>query len=126
IQKRNRMTIINKKHPDIQENASGRNLVFLSLQNDKDIYFTNTAARKFNLQAGKYLHFINEEKEWFFIQNDDKDGFMLNADGKSSSRAVIVINKPLVSMFRKSTGFTGPVRLCLMKTSKIYKDQPMV
>ncbi|MFL5810050.1 MAG: hypothetical protein ACJ749_11055 [Flavisolibacter sp.] len=120
------MIVINKNHPDILANATGKNYVFVSIRNGNDFYFSSAAARQFGLKAGKFLHFLNEGKQWFFYQNDDSNGFMLNKDSKESSNALRVVNKPLVEMFRKTVVNGGYVKFFLIKASMKHKDQELV
>lgn len=106
------MAIINKKHPEILDSASGKNECYVSLHEDR-LYFTNTAAKLFKLVPGRFLQFVNDGAHWSFFQNDDPDGFTIQADSKQNSNAVMVCNRALIKMIMRSTRMGSGARLFL-------------
>jgi hypothetical protein len=115
-----KIEIINRKHPKILELSKSRGSVYVSIIEDKEMYFTSRAAVELDLKVDKYLHFMNDGQEWKFYQNDNPDGFPLTADSTANSYAVKVSSRGLIQMFRKSTGFTDKrVRLLLHHTDQI-------
>lgn len=100
------MGIINKKHPDIHTAAKWKSRVFMSLPDDKVVYFSTGACSQFKLVPGKYLHFDNTDGKWSFFQNEDPDGFYLHPFGSNGNLRSRVINKSLVKMIRSSTRYT--------------------
>jgi len=119
------MNLINKKHPEILENKSGKNDSYMSVT-DVGLYFTSASAKTFGLTAGMYLQFLNDGREWSFFQNGDADGFLLTADAKESSSAVAIHNKALVKLFTKSTGFGKGTRLLLIESNIKHQGAPCV
>jgi hypothetical protein len=73
------MKLINKKHPAIIE-AKRKSECYMSVS-ERMIWISHEAANRFGLVAGKYLHFLNDGREWSFLQNEDPDGFLLQHNG---------------------------------------------
>lgn len=119
------MNVINRKHPEILESASGKNDCYVSVHEDR-LYFTSTAAKRFGLLAGKYMQFLNDGSTWSFFQSDDKDGFLTIADTKENSNAVMVCNRALIRMILKSTKLIKGVRLYLLESSARQQDNAVV
>jgi hypothetical protein len=119
------MNLINKKHSEILESKSGKNDTYMSVHEDR-LYFTNTAAKQFGLIAGQYLQFLNEGSDWSFFQNNDPDGFQLQADTKENSNAVMVCNRALIKMFMKSAKIVKGTRLYLMASNTKYNGIPVI
>lgn len=94
------MALINRNHPKIIQTASGRNERFVHVSNRRFL-FTKAASSELGLEVGKYIHFINDGKEWMFFQNDDPDGFTVVAQGRHHS-GVQIISSALCAMFNKS------------------------
>ncbi len=102
------MELINKKHPSIVEYAgSGRKAIYVAIS-ERQVYFTAHACRTYGLEAGKYLHFLKDGKELFFIQNEDPDGFKLNDMQKGGSLAIF--DRGLSKYLHKATGRGGTVK----------------
>lgn len=108
------MNLINKKHPAIIE-AKRKSDCYLSVS-ERQIWISHEAVNRFELMPGKYLHFLNDDREWSFLQNDDSDGFLLQHNGKASSAALMITSRPLIQMFLKSTGFKSGTWLYLLAT----------
>jgi hypothetical protein len=106
------MNVINKKHPAIIE-AKRKSECYMSVS-ERQIWISHEAAHRFGLSAGKYLHFLNDGREWSFFQNEDPDGFFLQHNGKPSSDALMITSRPLIRMFLKSTGFKSGTWLYLL------------
>ncbi len=118
--------IINQNHPEIIESKSGKNNSYATVK-ETGIYFTNAAAKKYKLIAGKYLHFMNEKTQWRFFQNDDPDGFLLQADSKKNCEAVFISNKALAMMFKKAVRQKKiSARYSLMQTTARQNGSPVI
>lgn len=126
------MEIINKRHEDIYRNERVELDAYVKFVNSKEIYFSAGCARKFGLQAGLFMHVINDEDTWLLYFNDDEDGFKLvTRDGK---RSTVVMNSFLVTLFIKRSGRQLPCKYPLQLTSakkdgnhllQIMTDKPM-
>ncbi len=90
---------------------------------DTRFYFTKASVRLCELQAGQYIHFLNDGSDWHFYTNDDPDGFLI-AEGPRK-RGVLVCNVALVRMFRKSTGFNHRISFYIKKTFAVYDKCPV-
>jgi hypothetical protein len=108
------MNLINKKHPEIIE-AKRKSECFLSVMEDR-IWISHCAVKRFGLEAGKYLHFLNDGSDWSFFQNDDPDGFLLQLNGKPTSQALVISSRPLIKLILKSTKSKAGTRFYLLKT----------
>jgi hypothetical protein len=106
------MNLINKKHPAIIE-AKRKSECYMSVS-ERQIWISHEAVNRFGLVAGKYLHFLNDDREWSFLQNEDSDGFLLQHNGKPSSNALMITSRPLIQMFLKATGFKPGTWLYLL------------
>lgn len=116
------MTLINRTHPEIINSHNGaRRPVFVSIS-EKRMVFTKAASIAYSLAAGMFMHFINEGTEWFFILNDNPDGFRLL---NSTRGGVMIIDHGLMKMFRRSTKFTVPVRLFFAPADRKYDTMTM-
>lgn len=118
------MNLINKKHPAIIE-AKRKSECYMSVS-ERQIWISHEAVNRFGLIPGKFLHFMNDEKEWSFFQNDDPDGFFLQHNGKPSSNAVMITSRPLIQMFLKSTGFKPGTWLYLLESGSEYQGNRIV
>jgi hypothetical protein len=118
------MNLINRKHPEILE-IKQRSDCFLSIT-DLRLWFSSTAATRFNLEPGKYLHFLNDGKSWSFFQNDDPDGFFIQKNGRATSQAVVVTCKPLIRMMLKSTGYKSGTRFYILKSNATHDGHPVM
>lgn len=49
----------------------------LKIKSEDYIYFNKSAVDELGLQAGKFLHFVNDGTLWYFHINEDPDGFCL-------------------------------------------------
>lgn len=89
---------------------------------ERQIWISHEAVNRFGLTPGKYLHFLNDGKEWSFFQNDDPDGFYIQHNGKASSNALMITSRPLIQLFLKSTGFKPGTWLYLLESGIEFKE----
>lgn len=118
------MKLINKKHPAIIE-LKRKSECYMSVS-DRQIWISHEAANRFGLVPGKYLHFLNDGREWSFLQNDDPDGFFLQHNGKPSSDALMITSRPLSNMILKTTGFPSGTWLYLLESGVEYQGCKVV
>lgn len=111
------MEIINKRHEDLAPSRRTESVPYINFNTAKQILFSVHAVRKFGLNEGLYVHFINDDKDWFFYVNDDRDGFEIFSKGKTNT---FLYNAHLVSLFLKRTGF-GLNSKFLLEATKIRK-----
>lgn len=103
------MEIINRKSL-----SHARNPPELYLKEDR-IYFNLAAVKAFNLEAGKYLHFINDDNQWHFYMDEDQDGFnLVNVDKNHPGLAIG--SRPLVRLICKTMGIEKGAHIDLRKT----------
>jgi hypothetical protein len=108
---------VDRNHPEIARTPSVKRYQFMSLKGDRRMYFTAAAVLEFRLEAGKYLHFDEQEGFWLFWQNNDPDGFRLHGAGDG---ALDISNNALVRLFRKKTRYTeGNHRFAIEKAGGI-------
>lgn len=117
------MRLLNKLSLQILNVNRHRGQVFIKISK-KEIYFSMGAVRAFNLVRGKYIHFMEEDKIWFFFQNDDASGFTLTS---KSNYGLRVSNKVLIETFIREAKIKSlPVILQLEKTAQEYGGQPII
>lgn len=98
------MEIINKKSIAIKNNT-GRSLQrYWIVVYNGNIYFTVAIVRDCGLKVGEYMHFLNEDKKWYFFTNDDKDGFVITP--VKTKGGVNVNNSALCRLIRRSMGYS--------------------
>jgi hypothetical protein len=96
---------VDRNHPEIARTPSVKRYQFMSLKGDRRMYFTAAAVLEFRLEAGKYLHF------------DEQEGFRLHGAGDG---ALDISNNALVRLFRKKTRYTeGNHRFAIEKAGGI-------
>ncbi len=122
--------IINKKSPEIlkyRRYGTGADS-FLRVY-DTRMYFTSTAAEMCDMKIGYYAHFVNDEKDWSFYVDDDKDGFIISEgqDGrnKGNIKAKNICDVGLIRMFRATTGFSHDMSFNIEKTNALHDGCPL-
>jgi hypothetical protein len=121
------MAIINLKTKEIEENSTGKNLVYVSLPNDRDVYFSSAAAKRFDLQPGKRMFFDNGGGKWACYQTDDQTGFLIHGDFKPTCKSVRVVNRALVRMIRRETRKIVPgTKFMLLNAGHNVNDEPVI
>jgi hypothetical protein len=94
------MELINTKHHDIL--YANRIPPTITITEDH-LQFTPTAVKAFGIEAGKYMHFVNPtHTKWYFLVNDDPDGFKIQVSKVSNKKGTIIYSIPLARMIRKS------------------------
>jgi hypothetical protein len=72
-----------------------------------------------------FVHFINDEDNWFFCVNKDKDGFEIKVSNRRNS--VAIFNSSLIKLFLKATNCSVGTKFLITKTKmemklgKVYK-----
>ncbi len=126
--------IINRATPAIRElQKNYKREVYVSFTDGERFYFTGAACDLCELTPGKYMHFINEGKDFSFYTNNDKDGFPLIADGKK--RGCLISNSALGKYFTKAIQkYERLMKFYINKTSQekngcmvfeIFTEKPM-
>lgn len=118
------MKVINRKSKElvIKRDITGQKF-FISVSG-KNVFFTAMTALLCGLNENTYVHFLNDEAEWSFYTNDDKDGFKLSVSSKKyyTNPSYRINNCGLVNMILKSTGFHKAKRFTIVKTDQ-YQDR---
>lgn len=109
------MEIINKKHFSITQNTRVNMSAYFSIPDDKHIYFSAGANLQYGIMAGLYVHFQNDNDRWYFIVNNDPDGFrLLNRPSKNCS---IICDASLVKLILKRTLISKKQKFLITKTN---------
>jgi len=117
------MEVINKNHSSILFNKRLEKVAYINFYNENEIHFSSCAVRDLKIRIGSYVHFINEDDEWFFYINNDKDGFCVQDSNRRNN--VSIYNGSLIKLFMKRTGRTWPVKYPLKET-KMEQHESMV
>lgn len=94
--------------------------LFITVQNDR-LYFPQHTTKALNLKPGLFVFFINDEKQWSFFVNNDKDGFVLSLH-KSKTFATQLFSVPLMNLLRKSYGDQLPKKFYLLDTKRKHNN----
>lgn len=119
------MEIINKTHKDISAFKKSDKTCYISFFNNQQIHFSSAATSEFSLRVGMFVHFINDEDNWFFCVNKDKDGFEIKVSNRRNS--VAIFNSSLIKLFLKATKCSVGTKFLITKTKmemklgKVYK-----
>jgi hypothetical protein len=76
--RRKPMEVIDKSHDEITTNRTVDNKQFIKILDKRKLMFSAMACRKLGLEANLKVHFINDDNEWWFWIDSDKDGFQLS------------------------------------------------
>lgn len=112
-------------HKDILVNKRLETISYINFYNDNEIHFSSKAVRDLKLQIGSYVHFINQDDEWFFYVNYDQDGFCIQDSNRRNN--VSIFNGSLIKLFMKRTGREVPIKYPITETkmeqngSTVYK-----
>lgn len=88
--------------------------------------FSAAAVRRFNLSAGMYIHFFQQDNHWSFIVNTDSAGFKLSMQSMDK-RILKISSKTLVALFKQTTMYTElPRKFALVPTTALFNDQPLI
>lgn len=102
------MELINiKSEAIIALTGSGRKVEMLSVKRGT-VYFSRSFCVANKIKAGQFMHFINDDSDWKFFVNNDKDGFPLINDTKKNG-ALVIFNSALTHLIRRSTKKIGAV-----------------
>lgn len=117
------MEVINKRHSDIEFKKKLDNVPYINFYNENEIHFSARAVEKLKILIGTYAHFINDNENWFFYVNNDKDGFSIQASNRRY--ATCICNGSLVRLFLKRTGREVPVKYPLTITKMEHETNPI-
>lgn len=119
------MEIINKKHKEIFKNRNNGKR-FIKFQSDKTIYISSKAVIDFELRAGLFLNFINDNDVWMFYADENKDGFQLFDRFDGLGKNMYIFSNPLISLFMKRTRCSLPCSFLLTKLDSKVNDCPLI
>lgn len=88
------------------------------------LYFSNEFISKFKLHLPATINFINDEDEWLFYFDKNKDGFTLKTEG-GNNPAALVPHFALAKMFLRSIGAGIGDRFLITKTRSEIKGHPI-
>jgi hypothetical protein len=111
------MELINRKHNEISEKTRLRLEAYFKIYDEGSCFFSAGAVINFGLSPGLYVHFHNDELNWYFYCNNDSDGFKLSAASGQGRKPVLICNKSLVNLIRKRTGCIIGTRFPIKLTS---------
>ena len=96
------MEIINKSHHQIRSNKRVDLAAYFKVERSKKaIYFSTGAADQYGIMPGIRVNFINDDDDWFFYCDNNKDGFLLT--NRSGKKAGLLCDTSLVHLFLKRT-----------------------
>ena len=96
------MEVIDKMHDEISIGHDRQGLAaYISFNNEKYIYISAGACKRFRITAGLKINFINDENDWLFYCDNGDDGFDLIE--RKDKNAVIIMNAALIRLFLKRT-----------------------
>lgn len=117
------MKLINRKSEEVILNGSRSvRRQYITVESNR-IYFTAAASRVCGLQAGLYINFLNEGKDWQFFVNGDPDGFKLTV--VTAKNGFHVTSTGLCKMILDSTEFKSPKRFVITKSSGMQGKFPV-
>lgn len=120
------MDTIDKNHHEIRKRLMP-GVVFVSLLNEKEIYFSSAAARKFDLKPGRKMIFENGGGKWSCYQTDDNNGFTIYVAGSKSTRSVRILSRSLVAMIRNRTNQKERAsRFLILNSGNNINDEPVM
>lgn len=110
------MEIINKRHEDLRLSRRTTSMPYMRIANAKEIMFSVYATRWLGLEKGLYVHFINDDNDWFFFVNDDADGFEIQF--RPAKNHSFLFNTHLVKLFLNRTNRNIGDNFFLEKTNR--------
>lgn len=117
------MQEINIHSPEIEKyKLNNITYNYIKIKEGEKIYFTKAIVMLCGLKAGEYIHFLNEDNEWFFYSNDNQDGFKIF----NTASSMLQLNSfPLSRMILKSCGYHLKHTFYIKKTGIVHDKCPV-
>lgn len=118
------MEIINRRHEEIFANQRVKLSAFFKVEgNRKSLYFSAGAALQFGIIPGLRINFINDEGEWMFYCDGNKDGFLLI--GRKNKNSALICDAHLANLFLKRTKTSPETKFPITLTKSEINKNPI-
>lgn len=88
------------------------------------VYISSTAVEEFGLSTDLTINFIDDDDEWMFYADTNKDGFALL--GTKETKALRIANGKLSTLFSNRTKCSLPSKFPLKALEARLKGNPLI